>query len=329
MSEADKINEEKYACLSLALAPELESMRVALQHFYSSAPQCLLFEGGNEDQRLAMAYWWAALLNCTNITEIDNISSAPCFTCANCLQVLNQCHKDVLVFDGRISNKDDLANQGSIRAFKMDNIRDLKSILANCPSNARRRVVILMGIELTRVEAANALLKALEEPSAYNVFVLLAAQREHLLPTLVSRSWVLTLPWNTSSLAIDPNVLEWETALSNFLSPPQTMGSGHGWLTKTSKKNALDARLAHMLIQCCQKALVEALVQSSNTTSPQVMENTKSSATSLTTFFSSLTAEQRFFVVGFLSQCQEALSYAVSPARVMDWLATQLYSLHT
>lgn len=331
MIEADSINEDKYGCIARALSPKLQRLRGALHHFCRRAPQCLLLEGGNEHERLAMAYWWAALLNCDNLATQDNVHSAPCLNCANCLQILNQCHNDIFVFDGRISNKDDLVNQGSIRAFNIDNIRNLKSILSNCPSHASKRVVVLMGLELTRIEAANALLKVLEEPSTYTVFVLLAAQREQLLPTLVSRSWVLTLPWSTVPSSLDNNILEWETALGDFLMPPGTKGSGHGWLTKTSKKNAVDAILAHNIIQSCQKALVQALIQTSNVTSrssTEYIENPVPNASSLIIFFTSLTDEQRFFVIDFLSQCQEALTYAVNPARVMDWLATQLYSLH-
>ena len=76
----------------------------------------------------------------------------------------------------------------------MDNVRGLKSVISDPPHNPGFRVVILAGIETTRTEAANALLKALEEPSPSTLFVLLTPQREQILPTLVSRSFYFTLP---------------------------------------------------------------------------------------------------------------------------------------
>ena len=84
----------------------------------------------------------------------------------------------------------------------MQRVRELKSRLRDAPHGQGRRVVLLMGLSLNRDEAANALLKALEEPSPTTVFVLLAPQREQLLPTLVSRSFCLTLPGRTAGRGI-------------------------------------------------------------------------------------------------------------------------------
>lgn len=315
--------------LDPVLNSEFKRLREILLRFSGNIPQCLLLEGGNAAQRLALAYWWAALLNCNNNLGEEGKLSEPCLTCPNCLQILNLCHSDILVFDGTIPNKVDEEKPGFIRSFNRPNIRKLKSVLSNLPSSGSKRVVILMSVDIIREKAANALLKALEEPSANNVFVLLAPQRAQLLPTLVSRSWVLTLPWNSHSAEPDPNILEWEAALGAFLSPRGSMGSGHGWLTKTGKKNAVDVMLANAIIQSCQKALAQAYTPApsprqgiKNETNPLPQLNP------LIMFFRSLTDEQRIFVVDFLSQCQDALSYAVSPARVMDWLGTQLYSLH-
>ena len=58
---------------------------------------------------------------------------------------------------------------------------ELKQKLRDAPHGQGRRVVLLMGVEQNRSNAANALLKALEEPSPSSCFVLLAAQREQLL----------------------------------------------------------------------------------------------------------------------------------------------------
>ena len=197
-----------------ALFPELDGaelgrMRERLQRLGEQPPQVLLLEGGSEAQRLALAHWWACRLKCP-------APSAPCCACPVCRQVASGEHLDILAYDGRISNKDDEENPGLVRAFNMDRVRELKSRLRDAPHGPGYRVVLLAGLTLSRDEAANALLKSLEEPLPSTRFVLLCAQREQLLPTLVSRSLCLTLPWPDSS-ARDPELQPWEEALGEFL----------------------------------------------------------------------------------------------------------------
>ena len=149
--------------------------------------QVLLLEGGSEEQRLDLARYWAARCNCPQAAHAEN--GAPCLACPVCLQIASGEYLDLAAYDGRISNREDEENPGLVRAFNMQRVRELKSRLRDAPHGQGRRVVLLMGLSLNRDEAANALLKALEEPSPTTVFVLLAPQREQLLPTLVSRSF--------------------------------------------------------------------------------------------------------------------------------------------
>ena len=174
--------------------PDFDRIREVLHRLAANPPQVLLLEGGTEPQRLAAARYWAACVNCPQ----PGGEGGPCLICPTCMQIDAGEHLDVLAYDGRISNADDEAHPGPIRALNMDNIRDLKQKLRDAPHGQGRRVVLLMGVEQNRSNAANALLKALEEPSPSSCFVLLAAQREQLLPTLVSRSLCLTLPWPDS-----------------------------------------------------------------------------------------------------------------------------------
>ncbi|MGF1471378.1 MAG: ATP-binding protein [Rubrobacteraceae bacterium] len=66
-------------------------------------------------------------------------------------------------------------------------VRELVTLAASRPFEGVRRVVLLEADTLN-VQAANALLKTLEEPEGRVVFVLLAASREGVLPTVVSRA---------------------------------------------------------------------------------------------------------------------------------------------
>lgn len=319
-------------CFTPALSVHMERSRDILAPLGNSPPQCLLFEGGTRQSRMALALWWAALLNCPTPpappsapSSVSSLSAAgPCLVCDSCTRIGARNHSDILTFDGGISNKEDMENPGPVRAFTMDNVRQLKSILGDSPRDARHRVVILSGIDHTRGEAANALLKALEEPSPSTVFVLLSPQREQLLPTLVSRSWVLTLPWPCHDTAAyadnDIDLAPWDEALARFLQPSGSPHSGYGWLERTAAKGAVDTELAATLLMHCQKMLSRALCAdsvSAHTLPP------------LARFFARLDSVRCACAVEALAQAQEALQATVNPARVLDWLVLQLYALQS
>lgn len=66
-------------------------------------------------------------------------------------------------------------------------VREVVTLAASRPFEGNRRVLVLEADTLN-VQAANALLKTLEEPEGEAVFVLLATSRESVLPTILSRS---------------------------------------------------------------------------------------------------------------------------------------------
>jgi DNA polymerase-3 subunit delta' len=73
------------------------------------------------------------------------------------------------------------------RFTTIDQVREIVRQAASRPFEGARRVFVLQADTLN-VQAANALLKTLEEPEGGAVFVLLAASREGVLPTVVSRA---------------------------------------------------------------------------------------------------------------------------------------------
>ena len=289
-----------------ALFPELggaalSRLRERLQRLGEQPPQVLLLEGGSEAQRLALARWWACRLKCPE-------PSAPCCACTVCRQVAAGEHLDILAYDGRISNKDDEENPGLVRAFNMDRVRELKSRLRDAPHGPGYRVVMLAGLTLARDEAANALLKSLEEPLPSTRFVLLCAQREQLLPTLVSRSLCLTLPWPHSA-SRDPELQPWEEALGEFLR------CGRGLFERSSARNALDAALAGRILLACQKALARVLAGREDVDNPLDMA------------LAGFDAPARALCGRWLAEAQEALTFAVGPARILEALAARLFAL--
>src|SRR5918998_197538 len=80
-------------------------------------------------------------------------------------------------------------------------VREVVRIAASRPFEGARRVFILQADTLN-VQAANALLKTLEEPEGETVFVLLATSREGVLPTILSRAQALRFnPVPTNAVA--------------------------------------------------------------------------------------------------------------------------------
>ena len=281
-----------------------DRLKAVLDNLGAAPPQVLLLEGGSEAQRMDTARYWAMRINCPTA----GTTGTPCLSCPSCQQIAAGEHLDLAAYDGRISNREDEENPGPVRAFNMERVRELKVRLRDAPHGQGRRVVLLMGLSLTRDEASNALLKALEEPSNTTVFVLLAPQREQLLPTLVSRSFCLTLPWPDCH-ADDPEMQPWEDALAQFLV------QGQGFFDKVAGKGAIDASGATRLLLCCQKAM------------SRILSGRHDPARPLDTALVLLHGKGRAAACQWFAEAQEALNYGVTPARVLETLAARLFAL--
>ena len=227
--------DEARAALSPALSAELERPRALLQSMKESPPQLLHLEGGDAASRVALALWWAALLNC------EGEGTSPCLACPSCLRMGARMHPDLFLFDGRASS------------IKIDEVRALRPVLGERPRFGRRRVVVLAEAQALGVEAANSLLKVLEDPCPDTCFVFTAPQRERLLPTLVSRGWVVTLPWPQPGGALADDLRLWDQALARFAV------EGRGWFDLAQARNGLDAAGAQQVVLVGRKALADCL----------------------------------------------------------------------
>jgi DNA polymerase-3 subunit delta' len=196
---------------------------------------------------------------------------------------------------------------GRLGSITIDEVRALRPLLGEQPRFARKRVILLAEAQALGIEAANSLLKSLEEPCIGTCFVFTVPQRERLLPTLVSRGWVLTLPWPVSGTDVPEEFREWEQALASFLE------HGTGWFEKSSVKGGIDAAGAQQVVLLGQKALAAALAQ---------REGGK-----LALLFSRLKPELLAGMDALFAQCQEMLQAQVNPALVLDGMASRLYLL--
>lgn len=73
------------------------------------------------------------------------------------------------------------------KAIKVDQVRDLVSFVVQTAQLGGRKVVLVEPVEAMNINAANALLKSLEEPSGNTILLLVSHQSSRLLPTIRSR----------------------------------------------------------------------------------------------------------------------------------------------
>lgn len=272
-----------------------------------SPPRVLLLEGGEAAERTAAALYWGMALVCASPDR--ETPPDPCLACPVCLKFLARMHRDLFFLDGAA---------GSIL---IEEVRAVRATLGEAPREAARRVVILAEAQALTEAAANAMLKSLEEALPGTVFVLTAPQRERLLPTLVSRSWVLTLAWPDPLTGGDGSgtgaAEEWTAMAAAFLA------TGTGLFERTGARGGVDAPAGNALLVVCQRAMAQALSGLAGSDVPPG----RSPAADLARFFASLPEQRLAMAHDILAEGQESLAMQVNPALVVDWVMTRLYLL--
>ncbi len=111
----------------------------------------------------------AKAVNC-----LSHGKSEPCNTCPLCQAITEARALDVIEIDAA-------SNRG------IDEIRELRERVNYAPNQARYKVYIIDEVHMLTKEASNALLKTLEEPPPYVIFVLATTEAHKILPTILSR----------------------------------------------------------------------------------------------------------------------------------------------
>ena len=137
-------------------------------------PHAIIFSGIEGIGKRKAAEIFATSLLCENL-----IDGEPCGVCPGCKMMKGNSHPDFYVVEPEETK--------STRNIKIGQIRALQNQVALRPVQADRRVVIIDGAEFMKKEAANCLLKTLEEPLSQTVFILVTANRAGLLMTVRSR----------------------------------------------------------------------------------------------------------------------------------------------
>ena len=118
------------------------------------------------------------LLHCEH-PPLDSTQDA-CGTCRSCHQVEQAIHPDCLIIQPEDTQKQN-------PKIKIDQIRAIEHLVIYRPLIGSHKVCLIDDADTMTTEAANALLKTLEDPPDHCLFLLVSSRPEHLLPTIRSR----------------------------------------------------------------------------------------------------------------------------------------------
>ena len=128
-----------------------------------------LFCGSRGTGKTSCAKILAKAVNC-----LSPVNGNPCNECEACRSIDAGTATDVIEMDAASNNG-------------VDNVRDMKEDLVFTPAELRYRVYIIDEVHMMSGSAFNALLKTLEEPPSYVLFVLATTELAKLPATIVSR----------------------------------------------------------------------------------------------------------------------------------------------
>lgn len=170
----------------------------------------LLIHGPAGIGKLALAERLAQLLLC----EAAEGVARPCGSCEGCRWFQAESHPDFRRLEPEAlarrpagDEEQDSAAASPSRAtkpsqeIKVDQVRELDGFLSLRSHRGRRRITLVHPAEAMNANAANALLKALEEPQPGAHFILVSHRPARLLPTIRSRCAAIAMPLPDSRLA--------------------------------------------------------------------------------------------------------------------------------
>ena len=128
-----------------------------------------IFSGPRGTGKTSIAKIFAKTINCKNLKD-----AIPCEECTNCINYNNKKEIDIIEIDAASNNG-------------VDEIRNLKNSVNLVPNNSKYKVYIIDEVHMLSTAAFNALLKTLEEPPKFVIFVLATTELYKVPETIVSR----------------------------------------------------------------------------------------------------------------------------------------------
>jgi len=169
-----------------------------------------LFTGHSLDELEAVARTLAKTLNCLRPVKKNGATVDCCDACLSCLKIETANHPDT----------HSLRPESKSRIITVEQVRDLIRQIQLKPSEAEYKVATVVAADRLKVEAANALLKTLEEPPPKSILILLTTDPQRILETILSRCLRLILA-GEGPRRPDAEQLAWLTHFSQLAAAEQ------------------------------------------------------------------------------------------------------------
>lgn len=129
-----------------------------------------LFSGPRGSGKTTIARLFAKAINC----EKSENGFEPCNKCSSCQEIMGAKSMDLIEIDAA-------SHRG------IDDVRELREGIKFAPVKSKYKIFIIDECHQLSKDAANALLKTLEEPPAHAVFLLATTESHKMIPTILSR----------------------------------------------------------------------------------------------------------------------------------------------
>lgn len=244
-----------------------------LEKIRKKPPFSILLEGGSSLTRFEVFKSIAKKLNCSHSKEEK---------CSFCLNLEKKEGIDTFIFSGQ--------------EVKIEDIRELKLILAHKPK-LNYRIICFEEAQDLNISCINSLLKSIEEPPPKNIFFFLLPQRQNILPTIVSRSFILNISFFSEKIELPQKLKE----VANFFN--------NGINSLTLKKTNIEKKEVRDFITFLQKEIINSSLKKDS-------------------IFREINPEKFYKINMILNLAQNYLSYNCNPSLVLEWIMFKTFLVY-
>mgnify|MGYP000381748377 FL=1 len=143
-------------------------------------PHAILINGVESAGKSELSQWLIKVLSCNKPENVQSVLM-PCKSCKSCLLHRSNTYPDHLLIES------------GGKSIGVDQVRQASRFFEKTAQIGNCKTALITAAHNMTVSAANALLKTLEEPNPDNYIVLLTSELETLLPTIISRCFIIDI----------------------------------------------------------------------------------------------------------------------------------------